>query len=319
MSAGHTHALPSTGNERLLWLALGLTSAFMIAEVIGGFLTGSLALISDAAHMFTDTAALAIALAAIRVARRPADARRTYGYHRFEILAAAFNALLLFGVAIYILVEAYGRLRNPPEIETGAMLWIAVFGLAVNLVSMKLLSGGKDSSLNLKGAYLEVWSDMLGSVGVIAGALLIRYTGWTWVDGVIAVAIGLWVLPRTWILLKESLNVLLEGVPEGVDLKEVTQAMSAVPGVTSIHDLHIWALTSGKSSLTAHVVYAPKTNPENLLEPLKEVLAARFSVFHTTLQMEPVPCQHTADGCNFVAHGPAHGLDEQTHGDIRPS
>ena len=301
MSAAHNHALPSGGNEKALWLALGLTTTFMIAEVIGGMLSGSLALISDAAHMFTDTAALAIALAAMRVARRPADARRTYGYHRFEILAAAFNALLLFGVAIYILVEAYGRFRNPPSIETGAMLWIAVLGLVVNLISMRLLAAGKDSSLNIKGAYLEVWSDMLGSIGVIGGALLIRYTGWAWVDPLIAVAIGLWVLPRTWILLKESLNILLEGVPEGVDTQQVLAAIGSVPGVRSVHDLHIWALTSGKASLTAHVVYTPGTQPADLIEPIKKTLAEGFSVFHTTLQMEAEPCAHTDDGSNFIA------------------
>jgi len=312
MSASHNHALPSNGNEKPLWLALGLTTAFMVTEVIGGWVSGSLALISDAAHMFTDTAALGIALAAIRVAKRPADAIRTYGYHRFEILAAAFNALLLFGVAIYILVEAYGRFRNPPEVETGAMLWIAVAGLAVNLVSMRLLKGGKDSSLNVKGAYLEVWSDMLGSIGVIGGALLIRYTGWTWIDSVVAVAIGLWVLPRTWVLLKESLNILLEGVPQGVDIAEVTQAMTAVQGVQSVHDLHVWALTSGKSSLTAHVVHAPGADPQSLIEPLKEMLAKRFSVFHTTLQIESRPCAHSEDGCNYSGSVPQEA-DEHGH------
>ena len=199
-------------------------------------------------------------------------------------MAAAFNALLLFAVAIYILVEAYGRFRNPPDIQTGAMLGIATLGLVVNLVSMRLLAGGKDSSLNVKGAYLEVWSDMLGSIGVIGGALVIRYTGWAWVDPVIAVAIGLWVLPRTWILLRESLNILLEGVPQGVDIAQVTQAMTSVKGVTSVHALHLWALTSGKASLTAHVVYEPGAQPEELLAPLKEMLAEHFQVFHTTRQ-----------------------------------
>lgn len=310
MSASHSHALPSGGNERSLWLALGLTTAFMVAEVIGGLVTGSLALISDAAHMFTDTAALAIALAAMRVARRPADAIRTYGYHRFEILAAAFNALLLFAVALYILFEAYGRFRNPPEIQTGAMLGIAVIGLIVNLISMRLLAGGKDKSLNVKGAYLEVWSDMLGSVGVIGGALVIRYTGWAFVDPLIAVAIGLWVLPRTWILLKESMNILLEGVPQGVDMSKVTEAMTAVPGVQGVHDLHIWALTSGKASLTAHVVYAPAVDPQTLLAPLKQLLAEKFSVFHTTLQLEAEPCAHTQDGCNYVGPELPHESDK---------
>ena len=319
MSGGHNHALPANGNEKALWAALGLTSAFMLTELVGGLLSGSLALISDAAHMFTDTAALGIALAAIRIARRPADASRTYGYHRFEILAAAFNALLLFGVAIYILVEAWLRFRRPTEVETGAMLWIAVAGLAVNFISMRLLSGGKEDSLNVKGAYLEVWSDMLGSLGVIAGAILIRFTGWTWIDTVIAVAIGLWVLPRTWVLLKESLNILLEGVPQGIDVAEVMGAMTAVAGVQGVHDLHVWSLTSGKASLTAHVVHQPGVDPQSLLAPLKDVLADRFSVFHTTLQMESTPCAHTADGCNYT--GPArhgddgHGHDHHGHDD----
>ena len=213
MSATHTHALPTSQNEKFLWIALGLTSSFLIAEVIGGIVTGSLALLSDAAHMFTDASALAISLAAMRIAKRPADLRRTFGYHRFEILAAAFNAILLFLVAFYILYEAYQRFNFPAEVQPIGMLVIASIGLIVNLISMRLLSAGKDTSLNVKGAYLEVWSDMLGSIGVIAGALMIRFTGWVWVDSAIAVAIGLWVLPRTWMLLKESLNILLEGVP----------------------------------------------------------------------------------------------------------
>lgn len=300
MSVGHSHSLQTGGKERLIWWALGLTSTFMIAEVIGGLVTGSLALISDAAHMFTDTAALAIAVAAIRVAKRPADSLRTFGYHRFEILAAAFNALLLFGVAIYILVEAYQRFKNPPEIQTGPLMVIAVLGLVINLISMRLLSSSKDDSLNVKGAYLEVWSDMLGSVGVIVGAVVIRYTGWAWVDPLLAVVIGLWILPRTWVLLKDSLNILLEGVPQGIKIPEVMAAMTAVPGVQSVHDLHVWALTSGKSALTAHVVYQEDVMPESLLRPLQEMLAKHFQVLHTTLQMEAKMCQHTDDGCNFV-------------------
>ena len=302
MSAGHAHALPGTQNEKALWWSLGLTGSFLIAEIVAGLILNSLALLADAAHMFTDAAALAIALAAIRIARRPADGRRTFGYHRFEILAATFNALLLFGVAIYILVEAYQRFRNPAEVQAMGMLWVAAYGLVINLISMRMLSSGKDSSLNLKGAYLEVWSDMLGSIGVIVGALVIRYTGWLWVDSLIAVAIGLWVLPRTWMLLKESLNILLEGVPEGIDVADVEKAIGAVAGVLSVHDLHVWSLTSGKSSLTAHVVHDPERGPASTLLPaLQEVLAEQFKVFHTTLQLETTPCEHTADGCNYVS------------------
>ena len=230
MSAGHNHALPKGQNQKYLLIAFVLTSTFLVAEVIGGLVTGSLALLSDAAHMLTDASALAIALIAIQIAKRAADSRRTFGYHRFEILAASFNAIMLFFVAMYILYEAYRRFKSPIEIQSMGMLIIASLGLIINLISMKLLSSGKDASLNIKGAYLEVWSDMLGSVGVIAGALIIRFTGWTWVDSVIAVGIGFWVLPRTWILLREGINVLLEGVPEHIDLEKLRKSVSDIAG-----------------------------------------------------------------------------------------
>lgn len=313
MGAGHDHALPSTGNERKLWIALGLTGSFMLAEVVAGLWTGSLALISDAAHMLTDAAALAIALAAVRVAKRPADTKRTFGYYRFEILAAAFNALLLFAVAIYILVEAYARFKSPPEIQTGAMLVVASLGLVVNMVSMRLLQSGKDASLNIKGAYLEVWSDLLGSLGVIGGALLIRVTGWGWVDPVIAVGIGLWVLPRTWVLLKESLNILLEGVPTGMDVDQIARTMTAVSGVRGIHDLHVWALTSGKPSLTVHVVHDPAFSHDTVLQAVKLVLARDFEIHHSTLQMETVACREEGESDSYAAQPSAAG-NARPHG-----
>lgn len=306
MSAGHDHDLPATTKERSLRWALGLTSAFLIAEVVGGVVLNSLALLSDAAHMFTDVAALAIALAAIRIARRPADQRRTFGYHRFEILAAAFNALLLFGVAGYILFEAWQRWRQPEEVQTTGVLVVAALGLVVNLASMWMLRSGKDASLNVKGAYLEVWSDMLGSIGVIAGAIVIRVTGWNWVDSVIAVAIGLWVLPRTWVLLKDTLNILLEGVPEGIDIAAVRQSLLGLPGVLGVHDLHVWAVTSGRPSLTVHLVHAPDVaTPTELLERARAVLAADHRIRHTTVQLETQPCAQ-AD----VAVGPGGSGDE---------
>jgi len=289
------------GNERSLTIALALTGSFLIAEVVGGILTGSLALISDAAHMFTDTAALAIALAAIRIGRRANDSRRTFGYQRFEILAAAFNAVLLFLVALYILYEAYQRFRNPAEIQSTGMLVVAAIGLIVNLISMRLLAAGKRANLNVKGAYLEVWSDLLGSIGVIGGALVIAATGWVWVDSAIAVAIGLWVLPRTWILLKDSVNILLEGVPEGIDLDAVAAAMTGVPGVRGVHDLHVWAITSGATSLTAHVVVEPGIDAETgIVGPLSAILAERFGVRHTTIQCEREPCADAAGDRRFV-------------------
>ncbi|WP_304305338.1 cation diffusion facilitator family transporter [Pseudacidovorax intermedius] len=302
MSSGHAHshapAAIEPGKERPLWIALVLTSTFLVAEVIGGIVTGSLALISDAAHMFTDAAALAIALAAIRVGRRVADAKRTFGYHRFEILAAAFNALLLFGVAIYILFEAYQRIKLPPTIESTGMLVIATLGLVINLVSMKLLAAAKDGSLNVKGAYLEVWSDMLGSLGVIVGAIVIRFTGWAWVDSAIAVLIGLWVLPRTWVLLRDSVNILLEGVPSGIDLTQVRQALAAMPRVDSVHDLHLWSLTSGKTSLSAHLVSA-KGNADEITRTATKMLEDKFGLHHTTLQVEKVPCKMASGDHRF--------------------
>lgn len=309
MGAGHSHshAVSEGQNERPLWIALFLTTGFLIAELIGGILTNSLALISDAAHMFTDTAALAISLAAIRIGKRQADHRRTFGYYRFEILAAAFNAVLLFMVALYILFEAYQRLKNPPEIQSEVMLIIASMGLVINLISMRLLSAGKDASLNIKGAYLEVWSDMVGSVGVIVGALVIRFTGWGWVDSVVAVGIGLWVVPRTWTLLKASMHVLLEGVPEEVDLPKVEAAILAVPGVASIHDLHVWSITSGKSSLTVHVVCSDlHVAWPSLLASIRKMLADDFDMHHATVQLEQFPCEQDTEthGFGHAGHGP---------------
>ncbi|WP_426100813.1 cation diffusion facilitator family transporter [Pseudomonas sp. PSPC3-3] len=287
MSAGHNHAQVRAGHERPLWIALGLTSSFMIAEVIGAFITGSLALLSDAAHMMTDALAMAISLVAIQIAKRPADRKRTFGYARFEILAAAFNALLLFAVAFYILFEAYQRLQAPAQIQSTGMLVIAVLGLLVNLISMRLLRAGSGESLNVKGAYLEVWSDMLGSVGVIIAAVVIMLTGWDWVDSVVAAAIGFWVLPRTWVLLKESMNVLLQGVPDGIDIDSVEQAIRGVPGVKDIHDLHIWALTSGKNVLSSHLVADAVPGVEQqVLAQVTQLLHEQFDISHVTLQVE---------------------------------
>ena len=297
------HVTPQS-NERALWLALWLTTGFLIAEVIGGILTASLALISDAAHMFTDTAALAIALAAIRIGKRPADARRTFGYYRFEILAAAVNTVLLFAVAIYILIEAYQRLRQPPEIAALGMLIVAIVGLCVNLISMRLLSRGKQSSLNVKGAYLEVWSDMLGSIGVIFGALLIQWTGWAWIDSVVAVGIGLWVLPRTWMLLRQTLNVLLEGVPEGLGLSDVENEIRSVAGVADVHDLHVWTISSGKVSATVHVVATvPDAQLTPLMKSVRTLLADRFDIHHSTVQVEQHACEQAAGVHGFGPDG----------------
>jgi cobalt-zinc-cadmium efflux system protein len=287
--------------ERSLLLALILTATFLIAEVIGGLITGSLALISDAAHMLTDVTALVIALIAIRIGQRPADAIHTFGHYRFEILAAVVNTLLLFLVAIYILYEAYQRLQHPPEIYSIGMLVIATIGLLVNLIAMQLLKGGKTNSVNIRSAYLEVWSDMLGSIGVIVGAILIRFTGATWVDSVIGILIALWVLPRAWVLLKESINVLLEGVPEGVDLKKLETSIRNIEGIVDVHELHVWAITSDKISLTAHIVIDKKYDDEIILCMLREFLATEFRITHTTFQHEREKCSKEQGVCNFMS------------------
>jgi len=250
---GHAHDHTAGANAKMLGWALALTSTYLIAEVIGGIVFNSLALLSDAAHMLTDVAALVIALLAIKMGKKAPDEKRTFGYRRFEILAAAFNAVLLFFIAIYVFVEAIKRFSQPEEVQSWGMLIVAAIGLGVNLISMRLLMAGKDKSFNVKGAYLEVWADMIGSVGVIAGALTIKFTGWTWVDPIVAVAIGLWVLPRTWILLRDTTNVLLEGVPGGIRLPEIRSAIAAVPGVAGLHDLHIWSMSNDDVSTTVHV------------------------------------------------------------------
>ena len=287
MGAGHSHGQVRAGHERKLWMALGLTGSFMIAEVIGAFVTGSLALLSDAAHMMTDALALAISLVAIQVGKRAADRKRTFGYARFEILAAAFNALLLFVVAFYILFEAWQRLSAPAQIQSTGMLVIAVLGLVVNLISMRLLASASAESLNVKGAYLEVWSDMLGSIGVIVAALVIMYTGWGWVDSLVAAAIGFWVLPRTWTLLRESMNVLLQGVPDGIDIDQVEQGIRAIDGVTEVHDLHLWALTSGKNVMSTHLVAdLGRRSEQQILAEVTELMHERFDISHVTVHVE---------------------------------
>jgi cobalt-zinc-cadmium efflux system protein len=288
MGAGHDHG--AGANARRLTQALLLTGSFLVVEVIGAFTFNSLALLSDAAHMLTDVAALAIALTAIKVGQRAPDDARTFGYRRFEILAAAFNALLLFVVAGYVLFEGVRRLMAPSEVESIGMMAVAAVGLVVNLVSMRLLAGGKNDSLNVKGAYLEVWADMLGSVGVIAGAAVIWLTGWAWVDPVVGIAIGLWVLPRGWTLLKDTSHILLEGVPRSLDLAKVRADIAAVPGVASVHDLHIWSLSRDDANASVHVVLAADATAESVRIAVAAMLDDRFSIEHVTVQTEVEPC-----------------------------
>lgn len=289
MGAGHDHG--AGANTRSLTIALALTTTFLVAELVGAYVFKSLALLSDAAHMFTDSAALAISLAAVQIGRRKPDDRRTFGYRRFEILAAAFNAVLLFVVAAYILYEGVLRLFDPEPVGSVGMLLVASAGLIVNLVAMRLLASGKDKSLNVKGAYLEVWADMLGSVGVIGAALLIMATGWLWIDPVIAIAIGLWVLPRTWTLLKDTTHVLLEGVPKGLSLADVRTAITATPGVAGVHDLHLWGISSEDTNCSVHVQLSEGADPDAVRRAVASRLEADFDVHHATIQTEREVCE----------------------------
>lgn len=283
MSKQHAHGAGSS-SRRMVW-ALALTSTFLIAEVIGAVVFQSLALLSDAAHMLTDVVALAIALAAIKIGQRPADALRTFGYRRFEILAATFNAILLFLVAGYIFYEGVVRLFDPEPVGSIGMLIVASLGLGVNLISMRLLASGVEASLNVKGAYLEVWADMLGSVGVIGGALLIMATGWTWVDPVVGIGIGLWVLPRTWVLLKNTTHILLEGVPKGPSLDVVRATIAAVPGVVAVHDLHLWGISSDDVNGSVHVSVVD-ADAETVRRRVLGAMQADHGIEHATVQVE---------------------------------
>ncbi len=293
---GDKHDHTAGTNSRQLTIALALTGTFLVAEIAGGLYFNSLALLSDAAHMFTDAAALAIALVAIKIGQRAADDKRTFGYRRFEILAAAFNAVLLFVVAGYVLYEGIKRIFDPEPVGSIGMLAVASIGLVVNLIAMRVLAAGKDKSLNIKGAYLEVWADMLGSLGVIVAAIVITLTDWRWVDPIVAIGIGLWVLPRTWILLRDTTHILLEGAPRGVVLAEVRGAIEAIDGVDSLHDLHVWVSGADQPSCTVHVVLETGSEPELVRLAVAALLEQRFAIHHSTVQIETEPCGDVEDG-----------------------
>jgi cation diffusion facilitator family transporter len=292
MGHGHTHA-PVTaagGQRRRLIVVLVLTLAVLAAEVVGAIVSGSLALLADAGHMATDAAGIALALGAVTLAQRPAQGRRTFGWQRVEILAAVANGLLLLVVAGYVLVEAVRRIGDPPEIASGLMLGVAGVGLVVNLVSLAVLHQGRRESLNVRGAYLEVLADALGSVAVIVAAVVILLTGWTPADILASVVIGFLVLPRAWHLLREALDVLLEAAPKGVDLDDVRTHILEVDGVIGVHDLHAWTITSGLPVLSAHVVVTDEAlaagHGGRVLDSLCECLGEHFDMEHCTFQIE---------------------------------
>ena len=286
MSHDHAHS-HGGGHAGRLAIVFALTLVYLLAEVAGAWLTNSLALVADAGHMLTDAAGVGLALLAIRFARRPATPERTYGYHRAEILAAAINAVVLLGVSLFVLYEAAQRLRHPPEVQSGVMLAVAAVGLVVNAASVWLLWGSSGESLNLKGAFYEVLSDALTSLGVIAAAGVMWATGWYAADPLVSAGIGLFILPRTWRLLAEAVAVLMEGTPPGVELRDVRAAIQAVEGVTRVHDLHAWALTSGVNALTAHVEMAAGAELGRVLTAIHAAVTGGFPIGHVTVQAEP--------------------------------
>lgn len=289
---GHSHGggIPAgsaagRNKGRLAW-ALALTLTYMAAEVVGGLLTGSLALLADAAHMVTDAGGLALSLLAIHYAAKAPSPGKSFGYMRFEILAALANAVVLLGVTAYILYEAYRRFFEPTEILGWPMMLVAFVGLGVNLASMRLLAGGSSESLNVKGAYFEVFSDMLGSVGVIAAALVVMATGWRWVDPLVGAGIGLFIVPRTWRLLSEALHILLEGTPPGVVLAALRTEIEAMPGVRRAYDLHAWTLTSGFDAMSGHVVMDDVAAGPDVIRAVRRLVKERHGIEHVTVQVE---------------------------------
>ena len=283
MQHRHTH---SSRHKRRLWAVLGLSASFMLVQVVVGWWTNSLALLADAAHLFVDAAGVGLSLLAVWFAERPATAEKTYGYYRVEILAALVNGVVLCVLAVAILLEAWQRLRVHHEVAAGPVLVVAVAGLGVNLLAAWLLHAGAGESLNVRGAYLEVLGDALSSAAVIVAATVMLVTGWTVADALASAAIGFLILPRTFALLKQAVNVLLEGVPPHLDVAEIEVALREAAGVKRVHDLHVWTLTSGREAMSAHVEVERGTPPDRILDELHLILHARFGIDHTTLQIE---------------------------------
>ena len=295
---------PARVDRRPLQIALGITTVFLVVEVAGALLTNSLALLADAAHMLTDVAAIALALFAIWLADRPTRAERTFGYLRAEILAALVNAVALILIAIYIFWEAWDRLQDPPEIKSGLLLVIAVAGLLANSASAWVLSRGSDhrENLNTRAAFLHVVGDLLGSVATIIAAIVMAFTGWYAADPILSAVIGGLVVFSAWSLLRESVDVLLEAAPRGMVIDDVRQAMTAVPGVQGVHDLHVWTVTSGLTALSAHVETDNIGDWDATLDRLAAMLREQFGVGHVTLQPEPPhPASERWDRCSLDA------------------
>ena len=295
-----------------LRVVLALTAVFMLVEAVGGWLSGSLALLADAGHMLTDVGALALSLATAWIAQRPAGANKTFGYLRWEILAALVNGAALFGIAALIVLEAIQRLQDPQPIRTGLFLAVAAAGLAVNLVSLVVLHRVRDGSLNVRGAYLHVLGDALGSVGALAAAAIIALTGWTLADPIVSIALSLLILVGGWRLVRESTDILLEAAPRHVSMPEVQRRMLAVPGVSAVHDLHVWTVTTGVVAMSGHAVVPDLVAHPGVLGGIRSEMS-RLGIGHVTIQLE------VEDGCEeCTATAGAQSEPRAHHGHAHP-
>ncbi len=290
---GHSHDHGRGADRRALSVVFALTASYMVVEVVGGLVTGSLALLADAGHMLSDAFSLGLALVAVWLAQRPATPNRSFGYKRAEILAALLNGATLVAISVWIFVEAYNRLWEPPEILGGWMLAVATLGLVVNVAGALILSRSGGESLNVQGALRHVVADIMGSVGAITAALVILATGWRYADPLISALIGLLVLASSWRLLRDSTNILLEGTPPGIDANKVGESMAAAQGVREVHDLHVWTITSGFPALAAHVLVGHDEDCHARRRDLEDLLAREYSIKHTTLQVDHAG-DHTA-------------------------
>lgn len=282
----HSHEHSRGNSQRLLSIVLALNFVYMLTEAIGGWWANSLALMSDAGHMLADVAALALSLFAVRFGARPATPSKTYGYYRMEILAALINGMTLIGLSVLICYEAYHRLRRAENIDAKMLMIISVGGLLVNLISARVLHGAHEHDLNLRGAFLHVLGDLFGSVAAIGAGALIWWRGWLWADPLFSVIICVLIVYSSWRLVSESVNILLEGAPAHINAAAVETAMREVTGVRAIHDLHIWTITSNRYAVTAHVIIDEASDSYQILRELRELLASRFDLTHSTLQIE---------------------------------
>jgi cobalt-zinc-cadmium efflux system protein len=294
--AEHSHADDRAQSKSKMLMVLTIICFYMVVELVTAFFTHSLALLADAGHLVTDVGALILGLIALWFAAKPANLEKTYGYYRSEILAGFLNALALTGISIFIIMEAYQRLKAPPEVQSVPVFLIGLLGVVVNFVSLKLLGDHHGQSINTRAAYLEILSDFVVSIGVMISSAIIYFTRWYAADPIVSAFIAIFILPRTWLLLRECTNILMEGTPQHVDLASLSNAMRNVPGVVEVHDIHVWTITSGLDAMSGHVRIASEASPDEVLEAVTKV-CNEFKLKHTTIQVEQVMCVNGTNTC----------------------